>query len=205
MKKPLVSPLVSLLFALSFVPACSKSEDASLGSVKIGASASAAPSSAPSAPSASGTPSAATSASGGAKADPTGAPRAFAGKYTSEKGTLFVPGKDDVPNPQDWAGTTFRGEASDIGLGEGKLDVTIDPATGRVSGASEGPLGPLVVSGYLANDTFTATLTPKEPKVDSLYGTAIGKRQGAKIEGTMHLSLATGNVLRTAAFTLEGK
>ncbi len=139
----------------------------------------------------------------GASASPSAAAPAlpakvgWTGHYESEPGTI------SVPDGGEWAGVKFRGDDAGVGLGDGALSVTVD-SSGRVSGALEGPLGPLRVTGELAENAFGAALVSSDP-AHGFAGTAVGTRGGDRITGTMHLSLPTGNVVRQASFSLEMK
>jgi hypothetical protein len=144
-----------------------------------------------------------TAASGAASAKPAAAasapsvatPAAWSGKYAATSGSMYV------PDGGEWSGVKFRGDDASTGLGEGTLDVTIDPS-GRAHGKLEGPLGPARVDGVLAGDELTASLVPAEAQ--GFAGTLVGHADGAKIAGTMRLSSReTANVLRTASFTLN--
>ena len=168
---------IGALALVLIVAGCSKASDAP--AVEVAASSKPAPSSAP-APSAS-----ASSAPSGSK---------WSGRYAATAGTF------SVPDGGEWAGVKFRGEDASVGLGEGALLVSVDPA-GHATGTLDGPLGPLRVTGELAENTFSAALVSSEP-ASGFSGTAVGTRAGDKLAGTMRLSLPTGNVLREGSFTL---
>jgi hypothetical protein len=114
-----------------------------------------------------------------------------------------APGPFSVPDGGEWSGVKFRGEDASVGLGEGVLSITLD-STGHVTGALEGPLGPLGITGELADGAFSASLVSSTP-ASGFAGVAVGTAAGDRIAGTMHLSLPTGNVLREASFTLDRK
>jgi hypothetical protein len=158
-----------------FVAGCSKASDAP--AVEVAASSKPSPSIAP-VPSASSAPS-------GSK---------WSGRYAATPGTF------SVPDGGEWAGVKFRGEDASVGLGEGALLVSVDPA-GHATGTLDGPLGPLRVTGELTESTFSAALVSSEP-ASGFSGTAVGTRAGEKLAGTMRLSLPTGNVLREGSFAL---
>ncbi len=76
-----------------------------------------------------------------------------------------MPGTFSVPDGGEWAGVRFRGEDASVGLGDGTLSVTVDPA-GRAQGTLDGPLGPLRVTGELGADGFSAALVARtRPRV----------------------------------------
>jgi hypothetical protein len=129
----------------------------------------------------------------------TEAPQTFTGTYTAKEGTLFV------PDGGEWSGVKWRGDDAGIGLGDGTLLLKIEPKTGRAEGTADGALGGLVLSGSQDQGILGFTLAPKDVADRGFSGTAQGKVAGEAIEGTMNLSLAGGNVIRTATFTLKKK
>jgi hypothetical protein len=114
-----------------------------------------------------------------------------------------VPGPFYVIDGGEWAGVRFRGEDSGLGLGDGTLSFTADPA-GHVTGTLEGPLGPGHFTGELGGKAFSAWLVPAD-LAQGFTGTAVGTADGDKISGRMKLSLPTGNVIREASFSLDRK
>jgi hypothetical protein len=61
----------------------------------------------------------------------------------------------------------------------------------------------VVLTGQLGEDgTVTFSLLRANARDGGFTGIAYGKREGAKIEGTMHTSTAVANVLREASFSL---
>ena len=122
---------------------------------------------------------------------------AWAGHYSS------VPGTFSVPDGGEWAGVKFRGEDASVGLGDGTMGMSVDPA-GHLQGTLEGPLGPLRFTGELDADAFSAALISSDP-AQGFAGTAVGALASGRVTGTMRLSLPTGNVLREASFMLERK
>jgi hypothetical protein len=108
-----------------------------------------------------------------------------------------------IPDAAEWAGVKFRGDDAGLGLGDGDLSLSVS-SNGRIQGAVEGPLGPLRLTGSLAESAFTAALVSNDPG-RGFAGTATGVRSGDRISGTMRLSLPTANVVRAAEFTLERK
>lgn len=159
----------------------------------------------PAGPSATAAPTASSSASGpaasssapAAAAEPRG-PVSYAGTYSSTQGSLHV------PDGGEWSGVKWRGDEAGVGLGDGRLSLTIDPGTGRAEGTADGPIGPAVLSGILRDGILSFTVSRKKID-DGLTGAARGVLAGEKVTGTMNLSLATGNVLREATFSLSKK
>lgn len=144
-------------------------------------------------------PTAAPTPSGAAPA-PTAAPTEptrWAGAYQSKAGTMYV------PDGGEWAKTTWRGDESTEGLGEGKLTLTVDPGNGAAEGAIEGPLGPAVVYGRVTGAQLTATIARKDIGDRGFVGTLDGKIGADAIEGIVRVSSAEANVIREAPFQLK--
>jgi hypothetical protein len=121
------------------------------------------------------------------------APSAWHGSYKSQAGTLYI--------PPDWKGVRWNVAESTAGLGEGLMRVTLDP-TGRVQGRVEGPLGPALIAGVVADGDLTASLRPEKPDDRSFAGTLTGRITDKGIEGTMHASAALADAIRVASFVL---
>jgi hypothetical protein len=176
-------------FALMLVTACGKStptdapatSSLASGSAAHGASSAAPPASVASAP----TGSAALSA--------------WTGKYKSAAGSLYIP--RDAPNGKQWKDVKWQGDDSKEGLGEGTITLAIE---GRhVSGTLDGPLGPALLEGDVSTEgALTAHVARKDPGDGGFTGTITATLHGAAVEGTMNLSLARANVIRTATFSL---
>jgi hypothetical protein len=126
---------------------------------------------------------------------PTGT--SLAGRYRASPGSLYV------PDGGEWAAVRFRGDDASVGLGDGEMAVSVDRA-GRAEGSVSGPLGPLRIGGILSSDMFSAALVPDDGGA-GFAGTAVGRKTGDRIEGTMRLSGPRGDVIREAPFTLEGR
>lgn len=145
------------------------------------------------APSASASASAAPSA---AIADAGPAKNEWTGDYESQPGTLTV------PDGAEWKGVKFRGEDAGEAIGKGTLKITIDP-DGQAHGEGDGPFGAFVVAGTLADNVLTFSVRRKDPTDMGLTGTGRGTVTGDKLEGTIHASKATANVIREATFSLH--
>ena len=128
---------------------------------------------------------------------PTG-PIFYAGTYTSKEGAIHV------PDGGEWSGVKWRGDEAGTGLGDGAMTLTIEPKTGRAEGTADGPIGPVVLAGMLQGGVVSFTLARKVND-DGLTGAAMGKLTGDRLDGTMNLSQATGNVIREASFSLSKK
>jgi hypothetical protein len=138
-----------------------------------------------------------TSAPPPAASAPSAAPAQWSGTYKSERGTMYV------PDGGEWSGTKWRGDESKEGLGEGKLVLTIDPATGSVEGTLEGPLGPAIVYGRVTGERVAATIARKDIADRGFTGTLQGSLSAGAIEGTLKMSLADAHVIREAHFQLK--
>ncbi len=144
------------------------------------------------APSASSAPSASASAS----ARPAG-PVQYVGSYTSKPTDLYV------PDGEPYKGFKFRGEDAGAAIGDGKIQLTIDPS-GGVTGTIEGPLGPAALSGVAADGGLTFHVTPNDPKADlALSGVGTGEVTSTEAKGSMQLSSWRANVLREASFSAK--
>lgn len=130
-------------------------------------------------------------AGGGAVA---GAPAVWAGAYKSAASTLYV--------PPDWK-VRWRPLDTADGIGDGALTLSVDASSGLVRGTIEGPLGPAVVDGYVAEGNVSATIVRRDPRDHGFAGVLSGKATAERLEGTMTLSEATGGALRTATFALS--
>jgi len=110
---------------------------------------------------------------------------------------------------QSWRGT-YKSAASTLwsdtqttaGIGDGALALSIDGASGHVSGTVDGPLGPATVDGVVTEGTLAATLRRKDPSDQGFTGTLLGSVASDHVEGTMNVSLGLASALRTATFTL---
>ena len=118
------------------------------------------------------------------------------GTYKSEPATLYIPASPD------WKGVRWMVKETSEGVGDGPMTLTIDPATGRVGGALEGPLGPAMIDGFSHEEKLTATVARKEPSDHGFAGTLIATVKSGRADGTMSLSLAEASAIRQASFSL---
>lgn len=123
---------------------------------------------------------------------------AWRGSYTSAAGALYI--------PADWKDVHWKVKESDTGIGAGAITMRVDPASGRVVGSLEGPLGPAVFDGLVADGKLTAKIARADPSDEGFMGTMLGSLANGRAEGTMNVSLALAGAIRTATFTmaLEG-
>jgi hypothetical protein len=172
-----------LLFVLSS-GACGKSESSTSAVASGVTTAAAAPASASAAPQAS------------APVDAGPKDASFTGTYAATASAM-----SSTPSSPAW-----NGDVADAGLGDGTLSFTIDGATGRLLGKGDGALGDVVVNGQLGEGgKLTFALLRANPTDGGFTGTGWGTRTGDTIQGTVHASTATGNVLREATFTVSRK
>jgi hypothetical protein len=116
------------------------------------------------------------------------------GTYKSTAGEVYV--------PPDWKNVHWAVKESPAGIGEGAIAITVDGATGRIVGTLEGPLGPAMIEGFVANGKLTATIVRKDSSDQGFTGTLVGVL-GERGEGTMNLSTAEANAVRTVTFALS--
>jgi hypothetical protein len=122
------------------------------------------------------------------------ATQSWRGTYKSAAAPLAV--------PPGWKGTKVSDPQPAAGIGEGAVALTVEGASGHVSGTVDGPLGPATLDGVVADGKLAATLRRKDPNDQGFTGTALGAVAGGKLEGTMQASLGTNGALRTATFAL---
>jgi hypothetical protein len=189
-------------FVLAFVlvagAACGKpsSEGGSGGTTTSASGSSPAGSGAASSPatSAGSFASAAPSAAASAMAGAADASRAWLGSYKSAAAAMTL---NDRYKKGHWSDTQ-----STAGIGEGPMTVAVDGATGRVTGALDGPLGPATLDGALVDGTLSATVARKDPTDRGFRGTLVATVAGDHLDGTMSLAPGQAGVVRTATFSL---
>jgi hypothetical protein len=119
----------------------------------------------------------------------------WSGTYTSTAGTLYI--------PEDWKSVRWTVPDTPAGLGDGTLSLTVDSATGRVTGTLAGPLGPATLAGFTADGKITATVARQDASDRGFAGTLVGTLSGDRGEGEIHVSLAEVSAVRTATFSLS--
>jgi len=120
----------------------------------------------------------------------------WSGSYTAH------PAQITVPDGGEWAGVKFRGEDASDGLGEGPLHIEISAAN-IVSGEGDGALGGFAIAGSSSGNTITFSVRRKDPKDMGFTGTGRATISENKIDGSLRVSKATGNVIREADFSLH--
>ena len=179
---PAALPATAFVAVVVLCSGCKSAEDYSASTVSTSAS----PSSTP-------TPSA--SAQPAPTAPAVASSGVWKGSYKSVAGTVTIPASLK-------AGTWTNAETT-VALGEGTLALTVDPATNRVSGAVEGPLGPASVAGFFADGGVTATIRRSDPADQGFTGTLEATASAAGLQGTMNGALGQASAVRTATFTLS--
>ena len=128
----------------------------------------------------------------------TSGPPTYAGTYTAERGTLYV------PDAEAWQGIGLRPD--DAGAtGEGAITIVIDPDAGIVTGTLDGPLGPATLNGVSQADSLSFQVAPKEKTDLAFRGTGTGSLDAGVVSGEIHLSSWRANVLRDATFSAKRK
>ena len=122
------------------------------------------------------------------------ATRAWRGTYKSAASTLTV--------PPDYKKTRWSDTQSTVGIGDGPLSLTVDGASGHVSGTIEGPLGPAAVDGVVADGKLAGTIRRRDPTDQGFSGTLLGSIANDRLDGTMNVSLGGAGALRAATFIL---
>ena len=116
------------------------------------------------------------------------------GSYKSEPGALYI--------PAEWKDVHWKVKEDDGGIGEGTIAVQVDPATRRVVGTLEGPLGPATIDGVVQDGKLTGSIVRKDPRDQGFMGTLVGTVGDGRAEGTMSVSLAEASAIRRATFAM---
>jgi hypothetical protein len=122
------------------------------------------------------------------------ASQSWRGTYKSAASTLTV--------PPDGKKTHWSDSQTTAGIGDGALALTVEGASGHVSGTVDGPLGPGTVDGVVTDGKLAATLRRKDPTDQGFTGTMLGTIANDHLEGTMNVTLGLAGSLRTVTFTL---
>jgi hypothetical protein len=120
---------------------------------------------------------------------------AWSGSYKSTASGLYV--------PADWKTVHWNVKESSAGIGEGPIALAVDSTTGRVLGTIEGPLGPAAIAGLISDGKVTATIARTDPSDRGFTGTLVGLIGADHVDGTMNVSLAEADAIRTATFALS--
>ncbi len=117
------------------------------------------------------------------------------GSYKSAAGVLYI--------PPDWKDVHWKVKETDLGLGDGAIAMHVDAANGRASGTLDGPLGPAIFEGLVADGKLTAAISRTDPTDQGFTGTLIGTLANGRVEGTMNLSSAIVSAIRQATFAMS--
>jgi hypothetical protein len=120
---------------------------------------------------------------------------AWRGTYHSATATLYV--------PSEWKSVHWKVPETPQGVGDGTLELTVDPTTHRVFGTLDGPLGPATIDGFASGHALTATLARKDPADRGFAGTLVGAVDDDAVTGVVHAALAEASAVRTAIFSLS--
>jgi hypothetical protein len=173
--------LALVLFALACACGHSSQDGATGGSSSSATPAASAPPVASASPSASATASAA-------------APLAWKGSYKTAVGALAV--------PSAFAKNHYASNDVTTGVGDGAMQLTIDPTTRRVTGTLDGAIGAAVIEGLMGDGQLSGAVRRKDPTDTGLAGTLLATVSAEKISGTLTLATGDGATLRTGTFTL---
>ncbi|HXN30864.1 MAG TPA: hypothetical protein VN894_03340 [Polyangiaceae bacterium] len=120
---------------------------------------------------------------------------AWRGTYKSSAGSLYI--------PPDWKDVHWKVKDTGAGIGEGAIAIQVDPASGRIVGTLEGPLGPAKIDGLGSDGRLTAAIARKDPADEGFTGTIVGTISNDRVEGTMYVSPGEASAIRTATFTMS--
>lgn len=137
---------------------------------------------------------AAAAAPSAAAARPSPVPTTWRGSYESAAAVLYI--------PADWKGVHWKVTDTPTGIGEGAIELSIDPSTGGVRGTLTGVLGPASLRGQAADGRVTATIARDDPGDRGFAGTLAATLAGQRAEGTLSVSLADAAAIRAGTFTL---
>ncbi len=125
---------------------------------------------------------------------PSARTQSLSGSYKTSPGAVAV--GSAFPKAR-WASAE-----SSAGVGEGKIAMVIDEATGRVHGTMDGAVGAAVLDGVLAGHELTTSVRRKDPTDRGLTGTLSGSWTDGRVAGTLSLASAEGGLVRTGTFSL---
>jgi len=123
-------------------------------------------------------------------------PTSWRGTYKSAAAILYI------PDQRDWKGVRFNVNETPAGIGEGTVSLGVDPASGRVTGEVDGPLGPATVEGVSREGQVTAMLRRKDPSDQGFAGTLVGTLDGERGGGTLSVSTGEASAVRSATFVV---
>ena len=102
------------------------------------------------------------------------------------------------------AGARGRGgQDTTSAVGEGMLELTLEAASGRVTGTLDGVLGSSLLEGIASGARLSASVRRKDPADRGLSGTLTGDLAADRATGTLSLASADGATLRTGTFEVS--
>ena len=104
--------------------------------------------------------------------------------------------------PSAFAKNHYASNDVTTGVGDGTMQLTLEPATHRVTGTLDGAIGAAVVEGLLGDGQLSGAVRRKDPTDKGLAGTLLATVAADKISGTLTLASGDGATLRTGTFTL---
>lgn len=136
----------------------------------------------------------ASAAASASVAAPPASPVSWTGTYKTTPSLLAI--------PSAFAKTYRPASDTTTGVGDGTMQLTVDPATHRVTGTLDGAIGPAVVDGVLGEGQLSGSVRRKDATDKGLAGTLLATIASDKMTGTLTLASGDGNTLRTGTFTL---
>jgi len=104
--------------------------------------------------------------------------------------------------PSAFAKNHYASNDVTTGVGDGTMQLTLEPTTHRVTGTLDGAIGAAVVEGLLGDGQLSGAVRRKDPTDKGLAGTLLATVAADKISGTLTLASGDGATLRTGTFTL---
>ena len=105
--------------------------------------------------------------------------------------------------PSAFAKNHYASSDVTTGVGDGAMQLTIEPTTRRVTGTLDGAIGAAVIEGLLGDGQLSGAVRRKDPTDKGLAGTLLATVSAEKISGTLTLATGDGATLRTGTFTLD--
>jgi hypothetical protein len=121
-------------------------------------------------------------------------PVSWKGSYKTAAGALAV--------PSAFAKNHYASNDTTTGIGDGTMQLAVDPTTRRVTGTLDGAIGAAVVEGVLGDGQLSGAVRRRDPTDKGLAGTLLATVSTDKISGTLTLATGDGATLRAGTFTL---
>ncbi len=92
----------------------------------------------------------------------------------------------------------------DGGAGEGEGKITLQVTEEKtITGTASGPLGDMVASGQVDEESFRVRLSPKSPGERAFNGVFVAKRKGESLSGRLQASTGDSRTVRDAPVELK--